>query len=381
MFLEESYGIVMNDNKWDDLCSLIVDYIYDIQGGLNSNPFMDNSDEVIIKKNHIISYYKYKYNTQKINELIPNWIYDFKIILLTEHSTAGSFKKSEATLVNDKLNFTIIIKDGVGKTPNEFNDTLIHEFRHAYTQWLELTKNFQVYSTNNSKLLYNAIISKLKELPNINIVKQINIDSVVLNENIYSDKPAFQNAIIKSLYYTRPDEITSFLQEFANQIKYKISLKEYDIKKSIYDSNELKKKYNTLNNEDKWKSNILNNIDISGYSSKIYSQYQGLLLFWKYIEKTNEELLDESLSDLRKIIKLYLNIPISKSIDSKYIDVIDVYKDIAQQQQNIIKKVLTKMNKIFAMLILNITTDKPNADIQKEIDDTTFENEIMRILN
>lgn len=63
MFLEESYGIVMNDNKWDDLCSLIVDYIYDIEGGLNSNPFIDNSDEVTIKKNHIVSYYKYKYNT------------------------------------------------------------------------------------------------------------------------------------------------------------------------------------------------------------------------------------------------------------------------------------------------------------------------------
>lgn len=39
------------------------------------------------------------------------------------------------------------------------------------------------------------------------------------------------------------------------------------------------------------------------------------------------------------------------------------------------------MDRIFAMLILNITADKPNVDIQKEIDDTTFENEIMRILS
>ena len=39
------------------------------------------------------------------------------------------------------------------------------------------------------------------------------------------------------------------------------------------------------------------------------------------------------------------------------------------------------MNRIFAMLILNITEDKLKVNIQKEIDDTTFENEIMRILN
>ena len=39
------------------------------------------------------------------------------------------------------------------------------------------------------------------------------------------------------------------------------------------------------------------------------------------------------------------------------------------------------MNRIFAMLILNIAEDKPNDNIQKEINDTTFENEIMRILS
>ena len=138
--IKESQGLVDKDGiQWNDLSNLITDYVYDLQNGLNVDPFYNGEDaEISIKQ--IESYYQYINSKRLPNYVIPDWIDSFTINIIKDKNSNGTFLKRTAKLNNNKLVFTIEINNTNMENPDAFCNTLIHEFQHAYTHWIELTK-------------------------------------------------------------------------------------------------------------------------------------------------------------------------------------------------------------------------------------------------
>lgn len=377
MKIFESNGIVTEEGKqWNDLCDLITDYIFDIQNGLNADPFYDPYN-IVIKRSNISSYYKYKFHKNiEDTTIIPNWIGKFEIQLTEDLKSKGSFKNSSVNLENGKINFKIALKDYANRPADEFRETLSHEIRHAYTSWLELTNNYQSRTLDQKKLYKEVIgtLSDAKEKNNYNIlnaIKSYSIDNIVLKDEIFTNIDEVANIISASLYYTDIDEIHSFLQEFAMSIRNLLKTNKEKIIKKIKESNNLKIDYNLLTKPQQWCSNILNNIDITNYSSQYFRIYKILDLFWTNIQKIDSETKQLAISQCSKSIKLYMHLPISKKLIKYDGDEDIIMNNLQENQQKIIKKVLIQMNKIFANIILNIelNNNKIEQKITNDIND------------
>ena len=356
MKINESYGIVTNENvQWEKLCNLICQYIFDLHDGMVSNPLYDEDNQNITLDN-INSYYNYKYYKNISNDILPNWIGDFIIILL-KNKNDGIFYKSEAKLNNEqKLNIKIVVKDSADKGPDEITNILVHEFRHAYTTYLELTNKFKVNNKKEIKL-YNKAQNQINE-PKYNIKKSIikyyDKDYLILDNDIYTNLNLAEQTILLSFYYTDTDEINSFLQEFDVSMKRLINSNKEQLKADIEESNSLKNNYLNRNISDQWKSNILNNLSITCYDNQYFRKYKALQQFWNGIQAISEEDATIIYNNLKQSIHAYFD----KSLETELIkfsgDAQHLLKKIAENMLKIINKMINKMQRIYFEKIMQL---------------------------
>lgn len=355
--IKESQGLVDKDGiQWYDLSDLITDYVYDLQNGLNADPFYDGGDaEISIKQ--IESYYQYK-NSKKIpSYIIPEWIGEFVIKILKDKASSGSFLRGQAILKNNKLNFTIEISGKINN-PDGFNSTLVHEFQHAYTCWINLSKKLK-YNRQTSDLYAKSTqaFDDSKYGENFHqLATQDFVDLIKVNNEIFKNPKYLERTLLSSFYYAEDSEIRSFIQEYAADIMQAIKRNITDIKKQIKQSLEFKGNFNNIPKSEQYQSNILNNLTINYYSSKYYKIYWSYYLFYKKLANMNidEDVAYEAIKNASKAIKLFLGINMTKKLVNFSGDENAVLKQIAKKQIPIYEKVLKKMQKIFVKLIMEI---------------------------
>lgn len=370
MRLNEAHGVITDPKKsTDKLVELIVDYIYDVEDGLNSYINLDPHTEPIITLSILKSYWKYKHNNVFKQDIIPEWIGNFKIkIEEYKNQVYAALYTGKSTLNKEtnKLDFDIIITDNSSKSTTRFAKELSHEFRHAYTDYIKKTvNNPNLYKKDMD--LYKLGTQYARKY---SIVSHWDIDYIDVNEKIFTDKEYIQTAIFKSLYYLDASEIQSYLQEFAMALKLKIQDYAEDIEKALKQSRELKKNYKNLNNADKWMSNIQNNVPVSCYQINIYRTYKALYIFWSSIDKIDPSLLDEVILEnvevFKKIFKVN-DIHINVLGDGmKYL------KKVSFRYVKILAKMLKKMHDIYYDMI-DITTENVE-NIDKNIDKISIDN-------
>lgn len=383
MKIEESLGIVTAKGKeWSTLCDAIVEYMYDAKDGMNANPFQENAN--IIYLSNIISFYKYKYGSLP-DGFIPDWVGYFEIHLDDKLSSKGLIIRTEAELENGKLNFTIKVKDAIGKSADDFHETLMHEFRHAYTTWIEKTKNIYLHKKHDH-IIYKAAGNGFhaeKYDKTYSMVSNYGIDYLVIDEGIYSDVNKLEQIILKSFYYVDIDEINSFLQEYADQMKSLLRKYNEEVVEDINKVNRLKHDFNALTVNDKWESNILNSMRVTYYHNQYFRTYMSYVEFWKGIAQVDEEVLNEVLSNtnIKRAIRTYLGIDVTKRLVYFDGDATRVINKIAKKQLPIYEKVVYKMKRIYAQLIMNEEDSvKQNQEIKREINDSEFEQELLDLI-
>lgn len=355
--VNESQGLIDKDGiQWNDLSDLITEYVYDLQHGLNADPFY-NGNEAHIKNGTIESYYQYKHSKKMPNYIIPNWIGTFDITIL-ETNTKGRFLQTLAKLDNNKkLNFIIEINSNIDE-PNLLCNTLVHEFQHAYSTWLQLTKNFKFYNNKQFKLYKQSTTAfHDKSYDSLEaIAKQSFIDYIDIKDEVFENPKYLEKTLLTSFYYASEDESRSFIQEFAIDIIHKIKDNHDVIVNEIKESLKFKENFNEISSENKFKSNILNNLSISCYDSYYYKVYKIYYNFYKRLLNTyiDEDVASEVISNTGKTIKLYLNILSAKKLINFSGDENKILKQIAKKQILFYEKVLKKMQKIYVKIILEL---------------------------
>lgn len=363
-YLKESQGLIDKDGvQWLNLCDLIVEYIYDLQHGLNSDPFYDE-DYISITKSVLESYYQYKHSKQNPSYIFPKWIHTFNVILLKDKVSSGTFLKKEAKLSGDnKLIFTIEINDYTDINPDSMHNTLIHEFQHAYSTWLELTKNINIYNKRDIELYNHAQTGfDNKKYGNGKLpLSQMSFnDFLEINDEVFDNTLYMERILLTSFYYIDKDEIRSFIQEFGSDMMKIIKKNIKTLQSEIKEANKFKGNFNNISKSEQWSSNILNNISINCYDSKYFKIYKSYESFFKKLMVFNldEEIASEVVDKLNKPIKTFLN---KKTELNKFDgDATKILQEIAKRQLKIFNNVTRKMEKIFAYLILQIPVKRPN---------------------
>lgn len=344
MKIQESQGIVTDEKiAWDKLCSCIVEYIYDFDRGLNANPFNEDISEIYLK--NIISYYKYQYGILN-KDIVPSWIGDFEIEMDNTIGPSAWFEKSTAKLIDSKLVFKIKIND-YKNNKDKFYETLIHEFRHAYTTWIEKTKGVTIRKPSHRQLYVDATNSfRNDKFDNTySFVERYEDEKVILKNDIYQNANKIEHCILKSFYYIDIDEINSFLQEYGAHIK----------------------------------KQLLNDKNYSYYDSSYYRIYASYFEFWNnLISNIDDMIIDEVVQNIKDPIKRYLNIDICKSLVTHNRNSQDVIKKLAKKQIMAYEKVLKKMRMIYYKLQYSINDEqKQNMIINKETSDKVFGKELL----
>lgn len=362
-YVNESQGIVDKDGiQWYDLCDLVIKYIFDLQSGLNSDPFYNGGD-AYISKGDIESYYQY-INSKKIPEYIfPKWIGKFKIHLIQNKSSKGTFLSGSATLNNkNQLNFEIELNDSKDNDPDIMCDTLIHEFQHAYSKWIKLSKNIEYKPkvANKKQKLYkqsqNAFHDKKYGGNRMIISSQVFADTIEILDEAFENPLYLERLLLMGFYYSDEDEYRSFIQEFARDIMRIIKNNIEKIQQEIKQSLKFKGDYNKITKIEQFQSNILNNLSITCYNSNYYKRYKTFYNFYDKLSKINidEDVAHEVIKNASKAIKTYLNVPIYKKLDLYEGDASKILKDIANKQLPIYDNVIKKMHKIFIKLLSEV---------------------------
>ena len=356
--IKESQGLVDKDGiQWNDLSDLITDYVYDLQNGLNADPFYNGEDAEISLK-QIESYYQYKNSKRLPNYIIPDWIGSFTINIIKDKDNNGTFLKRTAKLNNNKLVFTIEADTDM-ENPDAFCNTLVHEFQHAYTHWIELTKKIHLHDNRSANLYHHSTKAFDDEKYGGNclpMAMQKFEDLIEINDVVYTNPQYLERALLTGFYYSDIDEIRSFIQEFATDMMKKIKKDIVNIRKQIKQSLEFKGDFNNVSKIEQFNSNILNNLSISCYSSIYYKAYKAYYNFYKKLEKTNidSEVAFEAIKGASNAIKIALHISQTKKLIQFEGDENDLMKQIAKKQIPIYENALKKMQKIFVKLIMEI---------------------------
>lgn len=356
--LIESQGLVDKDGiQWYDLSDLITEYIYDLQHGLNSDPFYDG-ESAVINENQIKSYYQYLHSKEMPSYIIPDWIGGFLIVLRKAKRTNGTFLAKEAKLVNNVLVFTIEANDSMD-SPDLLRNTLVHEFQHAYSFWLQLTKGVSFHNAKTSNMYRHATKGFDNERYGGQyhpMVMQKFVDYLEINDEIFENPLYLERTILTGFYYSNTDEIRSFTQEFATDIMHQIKNNIDTIRDEIKTSLKFKGDFNNVTKEEQFRSNILNNLSITCYSSRYYKVYKSYYKFYKKLETMNvdEDIAYDAIKGSSKAIRICLGIPPNKKIVEFDGDGNKVLKEIAKKQIPIFENALRKMQKIFVKLISEI---------------------------
>lgn len=358
-YIQESQGLIDKDGiQWNDLSDLITEYVFDLEHGLNSDPFYEVDNESITRGN-IEGYYQYRNSKKMPSYIIPEWIGTFNINIVKDKSSKGTFIKKTAKLNNwNKLDFTIEIGSAI-EEPDYFCNTLVHEFQHAYTFWIELTKHILLHNNKTANLYQHAQKGfhgdKYKE-KFVPFVMQKFPDLVEINDDVFNNVESVERIILTGFYHSDIDEARSFIQEFANDIMHKIKNNIKDIQKEIKQALEFKGDFNNISRTKQIQSNILNNISINCYSSRYYKIYKSYYNFYKKLQKINvdEDVAYNVIKNSSKAIRMFLNIPSNKKLIEFEGDGNKILKQIANKQIPVYEKILKKMEKIFVKLILEI---------------------------
>ena len=357
--LYESQGIIDKDGvQCNNLADLLTEYIYDLKYGLNSDPFY-NGDECTITKNTIESYYQYIHSKKMPDYIIPDWIGAFNIHLVPGKISNGKFLQSGAKLDNNnKLVFTIEVKNSMD-SPDSLCNTFVHEFQHAYSAWIQLTKNIYFHnrkSTNMYMYSTNAFGDEKYGSQYHPMILQKFSDYVEVNDEIFTNPMYLERTLLMGFYYSDLDETRSFIQEFANDIMHQIKSNIKTIKDEIRESLKFKGDFNNITPEEQYRSNILNNLSITCYDSKYYKIYKSYYIFYKKLQKMNidQDVAESAVKGASRAIKIFLEIPLTKKLVKIDEDENKILNKIAQKQIPVYDKVLKKMQKIFVKLIMEI---------------------------
>ena len=357
--LIESQGMIDKDGiQWNDLADLLTEYIYDLQHGLNADPFYDGN-EADINKGTIESYYQFTHSKRMPDYIIPNWIGSFNVHLINSKITNGTFLQKEAKLNDDnKLVFTIEARNSMD-SPNNLCNTFVHELQHAYSTWIQLTKNIRFHDNRSTRMYYHSTKAFDDQKYGGNkhpMVLQKFSDFLEINDEIFENPLYLERTLLAGFYYSDVDEIRSFTQEFANDIMHKIKDNFDTIREEIKQSLKFKDDFNSIAKVDQIKSNVLNNLSITCYNSKYYKTYKSYYNFYKKLEKMNvdEDVAYKAIKGSSHAVRICLNIPVNKKLVEFDGDGNKVLKQIAQKQLPIYDNAIKKMNKIFAKIISEI---------------------------
>lgn len=367
--INEAHGVVQGKDKdWKQLSECIIDYIYDLDNGLNVNPNY-TGDRITIDMNEIVDYYKRVNNLKSLPDgFIPEWVNHFQLTLDEESKTKGLFV-NDFKLVDGKLVFRIVLNNSYKRTAESMVDTLIHEFRHAYTKYINLSKNTNI-KTHTDQKIYNSVQKQLHENPldTPSITKyNSNNDVLILDYSIYNNAEALAKYVLLSIYYIDKEELTSYYQEYNNQIERIINNNKEDIESSIRQSNKLKFDFNKLTRPEQFASNIMNNISVSPFQSSIYKIYKSYQLLWENIFKADDEILEKTIDLVNRNIKLFLNTDLTKKLIKFQGDERTVFKNLQEKILNRINSIIYKMDRLFAIHILELDESISDNTIHKMI--------------
>jgi len=287
--INEKYGIVRkSSHKWDNLANAIVDYLYDATGLMNDFDLLDDNEVTL---SMIKIFYKDSCHISELPaDFVPEWLNDFSLYIddKTDNYANGYVNLSKLTYEDDgKLNGHLYISFNLAK-PRKMNsiaNTIMHEFRHLYTAWLENKYDFKITNEKN-KYLYN-------------LFKKISNNIQIKNKN-----QSFEYRIAELPYLLFPDEINAFMESYNKECIDIIS-KNID-KVKIY--------VNNLKSGKNIRSNDPNYPDISPLDLHSYKIYSDALIFINDMsEKLNnkeidrDELVDVIFDyDLRDLMNAYL---------------------------------------------------------------------------
>ena len=365
MKINESQGIVTNENKWDALCKIISTYIYDIEDGLNADPFYvdDPNVDIPITLKNVNSYSKYKYH-KSIDKIIPTWVGKAKIEYVEgNNKIQGAFIKSTAEINNGKLDFTIRLIDANIPDEKETYSVLVHEFRHAYTRFLELSKGISIISKKDQHI-YSTILNRMrnKEYGKINLISTYYKDSVVIDESIYENCDRLYSAFLSSLYYANNNEVKSFLEQFNADMEEQFKDNKKEIEDAIRKTSSIKN-YNSLSDIEQYNSRILNIMPVTPYDSSYFRRYKAYQILWENIDKIPDDITVDLFNRLKSVISIYLynnilNVDILDDFNNAYNGFtghnIVIKKKVKNKILPQLEKVVRKMNQIYANKILKI---------------------------
>ena len=363
--LIESQGLVDKDGiQWYDLADLITEYIYDLQHGLNADPFYDEDNETITKGS-IEGYYQYKNSKKMPSYIIPDWIGRFNINIIKDKISGGTFLKTNAKLNdNQKLNFTIEIGKSI-ESPDLCCNTLVHEFQHAYTWWLVLTKRLKLHNARTGNLYHHAT----KGFDNsryskdfVPMAMQKFPDLVEIHNEVFEDAEYLERIILTGFYHSDVDEMRSFIQEYAKEMMRIIKTNYESISSQIKQSLELKQDFNNLSKDEQLRSNILNNVYPNYNDNKFYKVYRAYYEFYKKLEKMNidEDIATQAIKKSSHAIRMALHIPVNKTLIKFDGDANNILKQIAKKQLPKYGNVIKKMQNIFVKLIMELPVYEEN---------------------
>lgn len=282
MHLNEEYGLVTNEeHSFMPLVQTIVEYIFDIQDGLNADPFYDPKEGSVITLKNITSYAKYV--NKKISagqQLIPSWISNFNISILP--NAMSNAYLNNIVFKDGKVSFDITVGDKTLKSETSFTEDLLHEFRHAYQKWVKLNKGLKTQSDKSkdvysafTKLYNNETVPKILDF----FIDEYYLDGVVLSDGSFTDKDMIENIIKYSFYLTDAEESVAYRENFSTRLAEILKKRDFH-----YDGQ------------------LLNDLDFSQFSVPIYRVYAGYLQFWKNTNKIDNKLKEEVCEDLKDIM-------------------------------------------------------------------------------
>lgn len=383
-YLNEKHSLITNEkDKYDELCDVITDYIYDAHDGMQNDPFFDfeNISNNVISNSIIESYWQYKNQTTFNKTLIPRWIGKFTIKLLENKNQyyAARYIPSKAKYhpETNKLDFYVEVVDNMEK--NAVNSHLKHEFQHAWNDWKEHSTNKIFFHKTNVRVLNDYD-------KDIKLIQKIYKDGVDYNKEIFTDSNTmiqFINSLFYSLHDTEiPSQIKSFHADIDNEFKTNID----NVIAQIRRANILKIKKSNLTKQEIYDSNYQNILDITCYSSRTYAKYVVIKKVLDNIDKFDLEAFEKIMLGYRDIFERVLGIEypeliyidygkkildriykkyykktcrVIRSMDKIYFDLIDEYIDKIKYQNEIndphIK--LSDKDEAFIMDLLNNVKD------------------------
>lgn len=378
-YLFEKHSLITDDkDRYDELCDVITDYIYDAHDGMQNDPFFDIDDisNNLITRSIIESYWQYKNQMVFNKSIIPQWVGKFTIKLLKKDDQTFAARyfpgKSVYDKKTNKLDFYIEVVDQMEKLV--VNSHLKHEFQHAWNDWKEQSTE-QIFFHKKQMLMLN------NGDKNIKLIKKVFKDDVVFNIDIFTDTKTmiqFFNMLFYLMHDTEiPSQIKSFHADIDNEFKTNIDLVIAQIKKADI----IKIKKTQLTKQEIFNSNYQNVLDITPYSSNQYVKYTIIKRVLKNINKFNLEAFEPIMLGYCDIFQrvLHIEYPMNVYIDYGKTVLDKVYKKYYAK----VSKILDKMDKIYFDVIDDyITKIQYNKQSEQRIQLTDAdENFIMNLLD